>query len=44
MRSELEQVLRDYYSGELATRIEMRKLELAYPSQPENEVKIRVSC
>ena len=41
MRS--EQVLKDYYSGKLAQQIEMRKLELAYPPQPENEVKIRVS-
>lgn len=41
MRS--EQILRDYYSGKLAQQIEMRKLELAYPPQPENEVKIRVS-
>lgn len=41
MRS--EQVLKDYYSGKLAQQIELRKLELAYPSQPENEVKIRVS-
>ena len=41
MRS--EQVLKDYYSGKLAQRIEMRKLELAYPPQPENDVKIRVS-
>lgn len=41
MRS--EQILRDYYSGKLAQQIELRKLELAYPSQPENEVKIRVS-
>lgn len=38
-----EQILRDYYSGQLAQQIELRKLELAYPSQPENEVKIRVS-
>lgn len=38
-----EQVLKDYYSGQLAQRIESRKLELAYPPQPENEVKIRVS-
>lgn len=42
MRSELEQVLKDYYSGELATRIEMRKLELAYPSQIEKEANDRV--
>lgn len=41
MRS--EQILRDYYSGKLAQQIEMRKLELAYPPRPENEVKIRVS-
>lgn len=41
MRS--EQILRDYYSGKLAQQIEMRKLELAYPPQPENEVKVRVS-
>lgn len=41
MRS--EQILRDYYSGKLAQQIELRKLELAYPSQPENDVKIRVS-
>ena len=38
-----EQVLKDYYSGKLAQRIKLRKLELAYPSQPENEVKVRVS-
>lgn len=38
-----EQVLKDYYSGQLAQRIESRKLELAYPPQPENEVKVRVS-
>lgn len=38
-----EQVLKDYYSGKLAQQIELRKLELAYPPQPENEVKIRVS-
>ena len=38
-----EQVLKDYYSGKLAQQIEMRKLELAYPPQPENEVKVRVS-
>ena len=43
MRSELEQVLKDYYSGELATRIEIRKLELAYPSQIKNEANDRVS-
>ena len=38
-----EQVLKDYYSGQLAQRIEMRKLELVYPPQPENDVKIRVN-
>lgn len=38
-----EQVLKDYYGGQLAQRIESRKLELAYPPQPENDVKIRVS-
>ena len=38
-----EQVLKDYYSGQLAQRIESRKLELAYPPQPENDVKIRVN-
>lgn len=45
-RSEIvrsEQVLKDYYSGQLAQRIESRKLELAYPPQPENDINIRVS-
>ncbi|RAN62229.1 hypothetical protein B8A44_08130 [Dolosigranulum pigrum] len=41
MRS--EQVLKDYYSGQLAQQIKLRKLELAYPPQPENDVKIRVN-